>query len=109
MITVSENAAKQIKQSVNGSTSNNPTLRIAATRNNDGSFSYKMGFDEPKDADECFVSHGVSLIVSVDSKLLLDGTELDFVELDDGAANFIFKNPNDPNYKPAEDAGEHHF
>jgi iron-sulfur cluster assembly protein len=31
---------------------------------------------------------------------LLTDTVLDYVQMDDGKYEFIFLNPNDPNYKP---------
>jgi len=109
MITVSKIAAEKIKQSTGGDQAENLMLRIAAKRKNDGSIEYLMGFDETTENDERYVSNNITIIVSADSKLLLNGTELDFVELDNGQSNFIFKNPNDPNYKPADDSAEHHF
>ena len=34
------------------------------------------------------------------SKILLEGTTLDYVELEPGEHQFIFMNPNDANYTP---------
>ena len=35
---------------------------------------------------------------------LLSDTVLDYVQMDDGKYEFIFLNPNDPNYKPPDDS-----
>ena len=109
MITVTKQAAEQILLSARKSQAGDQPLRIAAKRNNEGGIEYALGFDEQTENDESYQSHNVTVIVSKQSLELLEGTELDFVELDDGQQNFIFKNPNDPNYVPAEDSTEHHF
>lgn len=109
MITVTKVAAEQIKSSARQGKTEGLALRIAAKRNNDGSIHYGMGFDDKTEHDQSFKSEDIEIIVAPDSMDLLDGTELDFVELDDGQKNFIFKNPNDPNFNPESNAGEHHF
>lgn len=110
MITVSSEAAKQIKYSATQSKMEGMPLRLAAKKAEDGSIQYLMGFDDQqKDEDLSFKSEGISIIVSPDSFVLLKNTELDFVVLDDGEKNFIFKNPNDPNYRSTETDSEHHL
>lgn len=111
MITVSKAAADQIKESAKQGQSEGLGLRLAAEKKEDGSINYIMGFaDRDMDDDVFFESEGVKIIVSASCFELLKGTELDFVKLDDiDEMQFIFKNPNDPNYN-AEDSGtEHHF
>ncbi len=106
MITVTPAAAQQIKHSAKQTQAENMPLRIAATRKADGSIHYAMGFadekDEKADQDLSYISEGVTLVVSAISLDLLNKTEIDFIELDNGEKNFVFKNPNDPNYKPAQ-------
>ena len=75
-------------------------LRVAATRNDDNSIHYGMGFDEVKEHDVSVESDGISIIVSPMSAELLKDTTLDFVELEPGKHQFIFLNPNDPDYTP---------
>ena len=110
MITVSKAAAEQIIESAKQGQMEGMPLRLAAAKQEDGSLHYNMGFaDRQLDDDVSFDSEGVKIVVSAANYDLLKNTELDFVELDNGEMNFIFKNPNDPNYQPPEESSEHHF
>lgn len=101
MITVTQEAAKQIRESARQGNAEGLPLRIAAQRQDNGEIHYAMGFaDDEHDEDLHFKSEGVDVIVSPMSFPLLDNTVVDYVELDNGEKNFIFKNPNDPNYRP---------
>lgn len=104
MIKVTPEAARQIQLSAQQGNTENLSLRIAATKNSDGSFHYGMGFDENKDDDISINSEGISVIISPDSAELLKDTTLDFVELEPGKNQFIFMNPNDPSYVPPTDS-----
>lgn len=103
MITVTPAAAKQIRHSAKEGRMEGMPLRIAVTRNPDGSLHYGMGFDDTgRDTDTTFESEGIQIVVAPNSLPLLEGTTIDFVELEPGKFEFIFMNPNDPNYKPPE-------
>ena len=103
MIRVTEEAAKQIKLSAKQGKAEGMPLRIAATRNEDNSIHYGMGFDDSKDDDISVTSEDVEIVISPVSAELLKDTVLDFVELEPGKHQFIFMNPNDPTYKPPQD------
>ena len=111
MITVSKTAAEQIHESAKQGNAEAMNLRIAANKKDDGSIEYVMGFaDRDMDDDIFFESEGVKIVVSAACYELLKNTEIDFVKLDDqDDMQFIFKNPNDPNYKIDESGKEHHF
>jgi iron-sulfur cluster assembly protein len=100
MITITENAAKQIQASAQQTDAENMALRIAARTKDDGKLDYAMGFDHKTEADMSIDCHGVNVIISPDSQSLLDGATLDYVELNPGKFEFIFINPNDPDHKP---------
>jgi iron-sulfur cluster assembly protein len=101
MITVTPTAAEQILFSARESGINDATLRIAIKQLDDKSLHYAMGFDEAiSDTDVRFETEGVKVVVAESSKALAEGMTIDYVELDDGAKNFIFLNPNDSNYSP---------
>lgn len=100
MIKVTPEAAKQILLSAQQGKTEHLSLRIAATKNDDGSFHYGMGFDENKEDDVSVTSEGINIVVSPESSDLLKDTTLDFVELEPGKNQFIFMNPNDPSYTP---------
>lgn len=111
MITVSKSAAEQILDSTKQGDLAGLKLRLAATKKDDGSIEYVMGFeDRDLDDDIYFDSEGVKLVVSANCFELLKGTELDYVKLDEAdEMQFIFKNPNDPNYNDNASGTEHHF
>jgi iron-sulfur cluster assembly protein len=103
MIKITPAAAEQIRSSASQGQMDGMSLRLAATRNPDGSLHYGMGFDDNKmDGDTHITSEGVDLVVSESSLALLAGMTMDYVELEPGSWQFIFMNPNDPNYKPPE-------
>ena len=103
MITVTEEAARQIKLSAKQGKSEGMPLRIAATKNEDNSIHYGMGFDDSKEDDISVTSRDVEIVVSPVSAELLKDAVLDFVELEPGKHQFIFMNPNDPSYKPPQE------
>lgn len=100
MIEITPAAAAQILLSQKEGETDGLVLRIAATRNEDNSIHYGMGFDEPKETDTSYKIEGVDIIISALSIDLLKDTRLDFVELEPGQHQFIFLNPNDPEYTP---------
>lgn len=105
MITITPAAAKQIKEAAKQSRMEGMALRIAADRQSDGSIHYGMGFDDlNRDDDTRYTSEGIELVIAPTSRALLDGTVVDFVELEPGEFQFIFMNPNDANYTPPENA-----
>jgi len=111
MITISKAAAEQILDSNKQGDSAGLKLRLAADKKEDGTIEYAMGFeDRDLDDDIYFDSEGVKIVVSAGCFELLKGTELDYVKLDDTEEmQFIFKNPNDPDFKATESETEHHY
>ncbi len=103
MITLTAAAVKQIRQSAKDSNLEGLPLRIAATKNEDGSLHYGMGFDDVKETDITHTTDGVDIIVSTESNKLVDGMTIDYVEIEPGKPQFIFSNPKDANYQPASD------
>ena len=103
MITITPAAAAQIKLSAEQGKTEGMSLRIAASRNDDNSIHYGMGFDDSKEDDITVPADDIEIIVSASSAELLRDTTIDFVELEPDKFQFIFMNPNDPNYKaPSE-------
>lgn len=105
MITVTPAAAEQIRLSARQGRMDDLPMRIAATRNPDGSIHYGMGFDDNQlEGDIHITSEGIDLVVSGSSMLLLSGMTLDFVEIEPDSFQFIFLNPNDPDFAPPAEA-----
>ncbi|HEB92146.1 MAG TPA: iron-sulfur cluster assembly accessory protein [Gammaproteobacteria bacterium] len=100
MITLSASAIEQIKQSSPQSDAQGMALRLAAKINADENIEYGMGFDEARDNDAQETIDGIHIVIAPDCVELLNGTHMDYVELEPGQHHFIFLNPNDPNYKP---------
>ena len=105
IVTFSESALEQIKTSANETDSNGLGLRIAARMTPDESVDYGLGFDEPKDDDIQFDCNRITILIAPDCEELLHGAHIDFVEMEPGKHNFIFLNPNDPNFKPPTENG----
>jgi len=104
MITITPAAAEQIRASARHGQMTGMAMRIAATQNPDGTLHYGMGFDDNRmDGDVHINSEDIEIVVSESSMQLVQGMTLDFVELEPGASQFIFMNPNDPNFKPANE------
>ncbi|MEB4590061.1 iron-sulfur cluster assembly accessory protein [Candidatus Thiothrix sp. Deng01] len=102
MITVTPQAATQIRTSAVQSNALGLPLRIAIQQKADGSFHYMMGFDDQqRDGDQTQNFGDFLVVLDVASQPLAQGMTLDFVELD-GTLEFIFINPNDPNHQPPQ-------
>ena len=107
MIKITPNAVKQIREAAREGGTQGLALRLAATKKPDGSLDYRMGFDERKDADIHVVCEGIDVVIAQQYRELLDGTAMDYVEIEPGDWRFIFMNPNDANYSaPAQGAPE---
>ena len=101
MISLTSSAIEQIKNSIEQNEAGSSPLRIAIKTQDDGSFHYAMGFDEQRLPGDSFINiDDISLVVSETSKPYADGMTIDYVELEPGAWQFIFLNPNDPTYVP---------
>lgn len=100
MFTVTKAAASRIRDSAHSEDTEELALRVAATRKSDGAIEYQMGFDEVGVEDVLLNSRGVDVVFANAQKELLNGTVLDYVEIEPGEFRFIFMNPNDPHYRP---------
>jgi iron-sulfur cluster assembly accessory protein len=96
MISVTPNAAEQIRSSARQGGMENMPLRVAVTTQQDGSFHYALGFDDNKhEGDKAFQSEGIDIVVAPQSMDKLTGTIIDYVDIE-GKMEIIFINPNDP-------------
>ena len=100
MFKVTKAAARQIRTNAHVGDMEELALRIVATREADRSISYKMGFDEISEGDTLINSTGIDIVLRGADKELLNGTVLDYVQLETEQFNFIFLNPNDPHFQP---------
>lgn len=100
MITITPNAAKQIRIAAVQSNSDD-FLRLAARREESGAIEYGMGFDEMGGTDELISSQGIDVIIASSCADLLKDATLDYVEISPGDFRYIFSNPNDKQHKPS--------
>jgi len=76
-------------------------LRIAAVRTEDGGLDYKMGFDDEgvKEGDSEVAAGSVTIVAAAAEEYpILEGTKLDYVEIEDANRHFIYDNPNAPSH-----------
>lgn len=99
MITITPQAAEQIRSSAQQPGAGEIYLRLAARLDGSGTIEYGMGFDEMAEGDVLVASEGISVLVSPGCTELLTGATLDYVEINPGELRFIFLNPNDPSHK----------
>jgi len=105
MITVTPEAAAQIRASARQAGIDKASLRLAARLGEGGAIEYGMGFDEAVEGDQAFECGDVTVLVAPGCIELLTGATLDYVEINPGEQRFIFINPNDPAHKPPKAAG----
>jgi len=104
MIKITDSAAKQISISLQQMGDKPLPLRLAIKVQQDGSFHYKMGFDDQTyDGDKTFEENEIKLVVDSASIALITGMTMDFIEIDN-KHEIVFLNPNDPNFKPPTEA-----
>ena len=105
MFKVTPNAAEQVIAAAQQSGTEAMSLRLAASKQADGTFDYRMGFDTASEDDIRFKSEGIDIVIAPEYVPLLDKTVMDFVTLEDGGdPQFIFINPDDANYSAPTEA-----
>lgn len=93
MLSLTPAAAQEILAAAARSDAGGLALRVAARQIADGSIEYGMGFDDERDDDEPAEFGGLKVVVGSPSRPLLEGTVLDFVEVEPGRHDFIFIPP----------------
>ena len=90
MISLTKEAAEQVRASAEQSGAGNMALRIAARVNQAGMLEFGMGFDDERSNDAIVESWGVTLLVNAESAPMLDDVTIDFSEVNPGEHRFIF-------------------
>ena len=92
MITLTENAAKRVKEMLKDS--DHVGLRPGVQGGGCSGFSYTLKFSSgAEESDKIVESHGVEIHIDKKSYLYLMGTQIDFVE-ENLQSGFKFVNPN---------------
>jgi iron-sulfur cluster assembly protein len=105
MFSLTPTASREILAAVARSDATGMALRVAARRSADGSIEYGMGFDEPREGDMPLQVFGVDLVIAPPSQPMLEDIVLDFVELEPGQFNFIFRPESEAADRPAKACG----
>ncbi len=101
MFKVTPAAAEQVRNAAKQGGTEGMALRLAAQKHPDGSYEYRMGFDQIAEDDIRFTCEDIEIVMAPEYVPLLDNTTLDFVQLDEGDSQFVFINPDDANYSSA--------
>ena len=103
MFKLTPEAASHIRHSTESEQNAGLALRIAAARKPDGGIEYRIGFDDIGEGDVHLNLEGIDVVIARGDKELLNGTTMDYVEIEPGDFRFIFLNPNDPSFRPPVD------
>ncbi|MEW5787569.1 MAG: iron-sulfur cluster biosynthesis family protein [Pseudomonadota bacterium] len=90
MISLTKEAADQIRSAAEQSGAGNMALRVAARVNDAGMLEFGMGFDDERNNDAAVDVWGVTLLVNAQSAPYLDDVTIDFQEVSPGQARFVF-------------------
>ncbi|MEQ1672429.1 MAG: iron-sulfur cluster assembly accessory protein [Hyphomicrobium sp.] len=94
MISLTDNAVLAVKKAIAKSGKDGAGFRIMIENGGCSGFKYKIGLDAaPRQDDEVVEAGDVKIFVDAQSKQLLDGLRVDFVE-EIGRSGFSFDNPN---------------
>lgn len=93
MISLTKEAAEQIRLAAANSDAQGMALRLAARVNEAGMLEFGMGFDQERENDAIHESWGITLLISKHSAPYLQDVTLDFTEIAPGQKSFVFMKP----------------
>lgn len=93
MISLTKEAAEQIRVAAEQSGAGNMGLRVAARVNDAGMLEFGMGFDDERESDSAVDSWGVTLLINRQSAPMLSDVTIDFAEVSPGESRFVFMKP----------------
>jgi iron-sulfur cluster assembly protein len=95
MITITDKGAEKVHEFLDGQQAdvNLAGLRVGVRGGGCSGFQYQLAFDEQRDSDVVFESHGLKLLVDNESLPFVRGSVIDYQESLQGAG-FKVENPN---------------
>jgi len=95
MIEISDRGAEKVREFLagQGADATLAGLRVGVRGGGCSGFQYQLAFDEQRDGDTVFESHGLKLLVDTDSLPFVHGSVIDYEESLQGAG-FKVNNPN---------------
>jgi len=95
IISLSENAAKRIKEIMSKAEKNSVGVRVGVKTGGCAGMSYVMEYTKQiNPSDEVIEDKGVKLFVDPGAVMYLLGTEMDYKK-EQFSSSFVFKNPNE--------------
>ena len=95
IITLSDNAAKRIKEIMAGAQKDSTGVRIGVKAGGCAGMSYIMEYAKTSNPnDEVIEDKGVKVFIDAGAIMYLLGTEMDY-KIDQFSSSFVFKNPNE--------------
>ena len=95
IITLSDNAAKRIKEIMAGAKKDSTGVRIGVKAGGCAGMSYIMEYAKSSNPnDEVIEDKGVKVYIDAGAIMYLLGTEMDY-KIDQFSSSFVFKNPNE--------------
>ena len=93
-ITLSDKGAEKVQEFLAGQPEATESgLRVGVRGGGCSGFQYQLAFDQQRDDDVVFISHGLRLLVDGPSLPYVDGSTIDYVDSLQGAG-FQVNNPN---------------
>jgi iron-sulfur cluster assembly protein len=95
MITITDKGAEKVHEFLAGQTADVSAagLRVGVKGGGCSGFQYQLAFDEQRETDAVFESHGLKLFVEKQALPYVAGSEIDYVDSLQGAG-FKVNNPN---------------
>ena len=95
IITLSDNAAKRIKEIMSSADGNSVGVRVGVKTGGCAGMSYVMEYTkEVNPNDEMIEEKGVKVFIDPSAVMYLLGTEMDYKK-EEFSSSFVFKNPNE--------------
>ena len=95
IITLSDNAAKRIKEIMSSADDNSVGVRVGVKSGGCAGMSYVMEYTkEANPNDEIIEDKGVKVFIDPSAVMYLLGTEMDYKK-EEFSSSFVFKNPNE--------------
>ena len=95
IITLSDNAAKRIKEIMSSADNNSVGVRVGVKSGGCAGMSYVMEYTKKiNPSDEMIEEKGVKVFIDPSAVMYLLGTEMDYKK-EEFSSSFIFKNPNE--------------
>ena len=95
IITLSDNAAKRIKEIMSSADDNSVGVRVGVKSGGCAGMSYVMEYTkEANPNDEIIEEKGVRVFIAPSAVMYLLGTEMDYKK-EEFSSSFVFKNPNE--------------